>query len=163
MENLEELRRRFAYDPTTGFLTCAVPCRRGSKVGDRAGSLDKQRGYRVVGVNGVNYKEHRLIWFMVYGELPEHLQIDHVNGKKDDNRLCNLRLATQSQNNCNIPVRRTNKLGIKGVERSGFKYRAHIVHKRKKIHLGVFDTPEEASEVFAKASVALRGDFAKGV
>lgn len=41
---------------------------------------------------------HRLIWETVNGPIADRLQIDHLNGRKADNRLCNLELVTQSEN-----------------------------------------------------------------
>ena len=41
---------------------------------------------------------HRLIWETVHGPIPDRLQIDHLNGRKADNRVFNLEAVTQSQN-----------------------------------------------------------------
>lgn|SRR5262249_35182292 len=41
---------------------------------------------------------HRLVWLAFCGPIPRHLQINHLNGDKSDNRLCNLEVCTQSQN-----------------------------------------------------------------
>jgi hypothetical protein len=53
---------------------------------------------------------HRLIMDAQKGE-----QIDHISRIKIDNRKCNLRKCTGSQNCHNAPVRCDNKVGIKGV------------------------------------------------
>ena len=59
---------------------------------------------------------HRIAWALHHGEYPL-LEIDHINGDGADNRLCNLRLATSSQNNQNRRLSSRNKTGIKGVFR----------------------------------------------
>lgn len=41
---------------------------------------------------------HRMIWEAVHGEIPDGLQINHINGDKTDNRIANLELVTASEN-----------------------------------------------------------------
>ena len=50
-------------------------------------------------INGKQWREHRYIWTQVNGEIPEGMEIDHINGKKDDNRIENLQMLTKKQNN----------------------------------------------------------------
>lgn len=89
------LKDTFHYDADTGHLTWL----KGPKKLSRAGTVDKDRGYRMVFVKGKKYREHRLIWFMVHGEWPE--QVDHINRIKDDNRLSNLRDVNNFDNSQN--------------------------------------------------------------
>lgn len=51
-------------------------------------------GYRIVGRNQVAH----IIWVAANGPVPYGMQIDHINGNKQDNRLCNLHLVTASEN-----------------------------------------------------------------
>lgn len=46
---------------------------------------------------------HRLVWEAFNGEIPEGMEIDHTNGLRHDNRLCNLRICTHKEN-CNNPI-----------------------------------------------------------
>ena len=56
-------------------------------------------GYKTLQYKNKKYLQHRVIFEEYYGWLPTN--VDHINHDKSDNRLCNLRAATPSQNNCN--------------------------------------------------------------
>ena len=109
--------------------------------------------YLYIKINYKKYAAHRLAWLYVYGELPSK-NIDHINGNKLDNRICNLRQADNFQNLQNqIKPRKDNKTGFLGVYFSNKhkKYIAKIVVNHKRIHLGLFKTKEEAGEAYLKA------------
>jgi hypothetical protein len=97
--------------------------------GRRVGCLDTE-GYRVFGFNGRQYKEHREVFFIVYGYYPNI--VDHKNGVKDYNNPDNLRDANQYQNQYN----RTN---IIGVRKKRGKYEARISYLGKRIHIGTYN------------------------
>lgn len=151
--------KSFSYDKETGVFTWAN-CRRPHLNGNPLGTLDKD-GYLTAKINQVRVRLHRLAWFVEYGEWPSS-QIDHINGDKVDNRIVNLRLADNSENNCNRPVQSNNKLGIKGVRRHGSGYQALICKNKKQILLGTFKTVEEAKAAYDKAATKLHGDFQHG-
>ncbi len=107
-----------AFDFTTvvytDTLVWAKAPRRGVPVGKPIGSSTPD-GYRVVGVAGVKYRVHRLVWEYFNGPIPDGYEIDHVNGNPADNRIENLRLATRSQNGMNHKMHSTNTVGIKNI------------------------------------------------
>ncbi len=89
---------------------------------------------------------------MIMGCVPGDGKIlDHINCNKLDNRKCNLRFTTHSDNNRNVPCRSTSRTGLKGVEFYKGKFRAKIWHNGKFIHLGRFRDPYQAHQAYAKA------------
>ena len=90
-------------------------------------------------------------------------QIDHVNGDRSDNRFCNLREATNSQNQANRRCEATSTSGVKGVswDRRCRRWQAQISINGKPKHLGGFTSKEEAARAYAAAAIALRGEFAR--
>lgn len=90
------------------------------------------------------------------------IQVDHINGDRLDNRKGNLRLCNRDQNNYNRGDISRNKLGLKGVVkmRCCNRYRAEIWFDKKRKHLGLFLTPEEAHAAYCEAAKELHGEFA---
>lgn len=98
---------------------------------------------------------HRLIT-----NSPKGKQVDHINGNRLDNRLSNLRLCTNQQNQMSRHVA-VSKTGYKGVHKLGNRYCAKIKFNRKNIHLGVYLTIDEAALAYNKAAKELFGEFAR--
>jgi hypothetical protein len=51
-----------------------------------------------LGAKKIVLLEHRLVALKKYGHIPERSVVRHINGKKDDNRPCNLILGTTQDN-----------------------------------------------------------------
>ncbi len=140
----EEAHALFVYDPDTGLLTNRVSRRYGQiEAGTEAGSLDVQRGYRTVHAVGKLRKTHRVVWLMAHGAWPDG-QIDHINGIKDDNRLCNLRDVVQSLNQRNVTSRADNTSKVAGVNWFRANWVARITTDERRMFLGAFDDWFEA-------------------
>jgi hypothetical protein len=154
----ERLRNVVAYNQDTGEFTWVEPSGRRVKSGDRAGAFNRSIGYRVIGIDGVRYYEHRLAWMWMTGGWPSR-DIDHMNCDKSDNRWTNLREATMAQNIANIASWRHNTSGLKGAHwsKSAQRWSSRIGGR----HLGLFDTKEDAHEAYAKASREKFGEFAR--
>ena len=119
----------------------------GQKAGTRAGTLN-QTGYRHIMLNKKQYKEHRLIYLMHNPEwdiTDTSQKIDHINMIKDDNRIENLRVVTQQENQFN-----TNAKGYSRNKKAQ-KYEAQIMINGKKIHLGYHDYETDAKLAYVTA------------
>jgi len=115
------------------------------------GTIDKKTGYCRIGIGGKNYRVHRLVWMKFRGEIPEHLEIDHINDIRSDNRLVNLQLLTHAENVAK-QLKFLNKssefLGV-CFDKKAKKWRAYFRSKEynngKLKHLGSFKTAIEAA------------------
>lgn len=92
---------------------------------------------------------------------PEGMVIDHINGNTLDNRRCNLRIATQTQNQRNEKLRKNNTSGFKGVHYSRLlkKWIASIQDGPTTAYLGAFSTPELAAEAYDLAATLKDPEF----
>lgn len=157
----EQLKTLFSYDPAKGTFT-RIQARRGSKVGEIAGSVGSS-GYLQVRVDGKLYLAARLGWLYVNGCWPKQF-LDHIDGDRLNNRIENLREASPTENSRNAKIRKDNTTGFKGVslfKRSG-RYAAVICDQGKNHFLGHFNTPEEAGAAYVNAARELHGEFVRG-
>jgi len=133
------------YNPDNGHFIWRLNKAGGNaKLGKRAGYAH-HTGYRYVCVDGKSIIEHRLAWFYVHRKWPAH-DLDHINRNRADNRIANLRETTRAENCQNQPIRRSNKSGVTGVyfHNATGKWAASININKKQVHLGVYDTIEDA-------------------
>jgi len=161
------LHECFTYDPETGVLTWKErplhhfknPLAQHNwnlkKAGRPAGWPHWKR-YVLVTLRPHTLSVHRVIWAMQTGEWPMH--IDHANHNRADNRWINLRDCTIRQNTWNrARPERDLPRGVTLVR--GHRFRALAKIRQKQIHLGYFDTPEEAHAAWRAFVEAGRGEF----
>lgn len=156
---VEQFRKLLDYDARTGAFFWKVNHAH-APLGSEAGWINGG-GYRIIRVAGECHAAHRLVWLFVHGRWPA-AQIDHINHIPSDNRLKNLREATQSQNNANCRRSSRNRSGIKGVcfDASRSKWRAEIENHGVRYSLGRFDRIEDAAAAYQQAAQHLFGSFA---
>jgi hypothetical protein len=125
-------------------------------------------GYAVRSVRQKNGKRatilmHRAVMQLARIRIPNGFEVDHASGRRRDNRLCNLRLATQSQQMQNRPKSRNNSSGVKGVHwaKDAGKWWARINVNRKVISLGLFKSKREAAKAYRRAARKYFGEFAR--
>jgi len=146
----DRLKALLDYNSETGIFTWKV-CRGGVRIGAIAGA--KSEGYRNIMIDKISYQAHRLAWLYVYGKWPEK-DLDHINLARDDNRIVNLRVVSDSENKQNQKMYKTNTSGYKGVHfsKASNKWRASICKNYQTIYLGSFDNPKEASLAYVNAA-----------
>lgn len=154
------LKELVHYDPETGVFTRNVS-RTNSKAGDPVGHSNAT-GYLRACIDGRKYFLHKLAWLYVNGEWPPEC-VDHIDLDKKNNRIANLRLATNSQNQANRPITSQNKTGFKGVHWCNHfkRYVAQISKDNKVKNLGYFRSAEAAHAAYCKAAKELHGEFAR--
>ena len=97
-------------------------------------------------VDGTVYVSTRLIWVYFMGTDPGPLEVDHINTNTLDDNIWNLQLLTQPDNN------RKDNRGYHKVKRAnGYRWRATLQVGLRKIHVGIYDTEEEAREAYVTA------------
>lgn len=158
------LKQALDYDPETGLFTWIEP-RRGRMLFSIAGHVDKSTGYRDISLDDRSYHAAKLAWLYVFGEYPECV-IDHINRNKSDDRIDNLRLATQSGNVINSGMFANNTSGVRGVyfykernKRGWPAWWAYITYEGTRKSLGYYRNKEEAAHARMEAELILFGEF----
>ena len=115
------------------------------------------RGYMCVRINGSKVDVHRLIAEAYTEGYSTEISVDHVNGRRDDNRPKNLRMASHSQQmmghrdkaqGCSSKFRGVN------MEKGSGKYKAQVQRDGEKTYLGTFDSEGDAARAYDAAAYA---------
>lgn len=154
----QELLASYIYDAERGIFL-----RRFSGGGQKAGSIAgtvNAGGYLYIRVGKRQCLQHRMAWLYMHGDLPDYL--DHLNGNPGDNRISNLRPATYSENGANQRKHRDGANPHKGVYQTKYgRWQAKILVQGKRLHLGNFQTKEEALTAYGAAAQKHFGAFGR--
>jgi len=120
-------------------------------------ALTNKKFYAVSNKDGKTIYLHRLLL-----NTPQGMVSDHINGNTLDNRRCNLRIATWSQNLQNKACQRTNASGYKGVSLMPWgKWAATIYPNSKKTLIGYFEDKIEAARAYDAKAKEIYGEYAR--
>ena len=158
----ERLQELFDYSVITGLLYEKTRRNgRSAAPGQPVKNSHDSKGYLRLMVDGVLYAQHRLIWKWVTGEDPPQ-HIDHEDQDGSNNSWHNLRLASHAQNQKNVRLSSDNTSGFKGVSynKSKGKYEVRLQSCSKRLHLGYYDTAEQAAHAYDAVAYVLHGSFA---
>jgi hypothetical protein len=154
----EVLQGLLHYDPETGRLYWkprGIPSY-DAQFSGREAFTAITNGYRRGRLLGRDFRAHRIAFKIYHGREPIG-EIDHINGRRTDNRICNLREASRTENGRNLRRSRRNKSGETGVsfrqERNA--WRAYIRAEGRQVFLGYFQSKEDAIASRKTAEVRL--------
>jgi len=153
-----ELKEYIGYNGETGVLSW-IKSRRGCGLG-KIISADNGAGYIQFMFKGKLYYAHRYAFYIANGFLPE--TVDHINGDTKDNRSCNLRAASKSNNQWNRKICKRNTSGVKGVSWDKIRntWKCQITHKSKHHYIGSFKELSDAKDAIELKRIELHREFA---
>ncbi|MGL6209700.1 MAG: HNH endonuclease [Paracoccaceae bacterium] len=111
-------------------------------------ALNSQIGQGYLGgkIAGTNFFAHRVVWAIAALRWPVG-EIDHINGVRSDNRLCNLRDISRRENAINRGKTDNGKSLFVGVSWHGAsgKWRSRAQVAGQRVSLGLFESEAEAA------------------
>lgn len=136
-----------SYNHETGLFTWSAKAQKNTVIGTVAGCKNA-RGYLQIGLRNSLFQQHRLAWFYVYGFWPDG-EIDHINRKRDDNRIANLRIVDRSKNSRNRDVTSRSTSGIKWVcfDNTKKKWRVDVGYGEERKFFGNYVNLSDAERV----------------
>jgi hypothetical protein len=157
----DELKSKLDYDPNTGIFTWKIKTIGSRGIGNIAGHKHKLK-YIHIKICKKSYMAHRLAWLYMYGEFPTEY-IDHIDCDKSNNKIENLRLSSNQQNQFNRGIPKNNTSGVKGVSwfKRDKKWQVTIYVDKKAKSFGRYINFDEAVSVAVEARKKHHGDFAR--
>lgn len=155
----EKLKTILLYDSDTGDFIWIKSIKGTKGIGKKAGTITN-KGYVDVCIEGKKYGLHRLAFLYKTNRFPK--MVDHINGIKSDNRWCNLRECSFTENSLNS-LSRKSKSGFKNVyydPRGKKKWMVVVFDSDGNKHcIGYFLTPEDGNIAAIEARERLQGEF----
>lgn len=152
----DDLDKIFCYDKLTGLLTwrkrtfnSKLANGWNTRYANKSVGVKNSQGYLTVSINNSRYLVHRIVWKLLKGTEP--LIVDHIDGDRLNNRVINLREATESLSAFN--KRLTKKRLPRGVQPNKYGFMARLANK----YIGTYKTPKEAHQAYCIAVAARYG------
>jgi hypothetical protein len=149
----DRLRELLDYNQETGVFTWRDKRGPRAKHAGVAGCISSDSGYRMIRLDFRLYRAHRLAWLYVFGKWPAE-QIDHINGDRADNRLANLREAS-NRLNCENKRRaqKNSASGVLGVSwnKRNKMWSAKLSHRNSEVFCRYFHDIEDARQAYLDA------------
>ncbi len=126
----------------------------GKIAGCKVTSNHSKTSYINICINGVTFKAHRLAFIYMEGVAPE--EVDHLDHDGTNNKWSNLRASNNKDNSKNLPLQKSNKTGVIGVNwhKAAKKWQARAVNQEgKRIDLGRFNSFDDAVNARKKYEV----------
>ena len=157
---IEAVRLAIDYDPIAGTFHWTHHDSVYVNVRGKPTGTSGPKGHRTIVLFGQPIKAHHVAWALYYNEWPT--EIDHADNNRANNKIANLRKATRQTNQLNRTISKNNTTGYKGVTKRKYgNYEAKITIAKRYIHLGKFETAEQAARAYDVAAVEHHGTFAK--
>lgn len=145
----EIVRGLFTYDPT---LPVCPLVRVVQKTGIRPSQTPGRSRYNNMSIKGKLYPVSRLVWIYHFGEIPEGMQIDHIDRNRHNNVIGNLRTVTASTNMRNRRILgKTSKYRGVSWDSTIRAWRVTLVHPGRNIYVGLSSTEEQAAAMYDAA------------
>ena len=126
--------------------------------------MSYEGGYAVRGNEGEG--NNKIYMHTLILQTPTGLVCDHINRNRLDNRRCNLRICSRSDNQQNRTAQSNNTSGYKGVtyfsnkQKRNKRWVAQIGIHNKHYQIGYFYTAEEAAIAYDKVAIEMLGETA---
>ena len=161
MKGFIEIKPGLWYEEATGLpWSTRVPRSRATNGKLRQLTWRNSKGYYMAAVKGTTVQLwHRLVFEYFNGPIPDGMDIDHINNKRDDNRISNLQLLSHKENSRCRLKQSNNTSGLAGVcwLKRIKKWVGQIRVDGKTKHLGCFTDKESAYQAYLKAKIKYHG------
>ncbi len=133
----EDVASQLSYFPETGEFAWVAP-RRGRKLGVKfKGNHAGERGtYSGFTFCGMQVLAHRFAYLLYHKHWPEY--VDHINGDRKDNRICNLRAVSKQENQRNFTPRSRKSIAGIRLRKDCNRWEAYVGGRGKQQYLGMF-------------------------
>ena len=160
--DLNLLNHLFTFDMKNGKVFWKNPPKLHPRMlGKEAGAKrlsGKNKYYCRIKINKKAVLRSHIIFYVANGFKAKPC-IDHINGNSLDDRPCNLRQATITENAWNHKFRKKSNNLPMGIRFQSNKFIARISHNKHQIHIGSFNKLDDAVNAYKQKRIELYGQY----